>query len=844
MTSRRDEANKANIVQSLCYKCAKEIGLPGLDSIIKNYLEEMNLDVDLDQIDIDEIGEKLGGFPNIDELANSLPEMSPEQVEGLQSIVDFLINGPNAAKDHDDEEDDDDDEYSDGYDQEEEEPFGPFMGFTEFGRKEQNDEGSGGKAKTKTKTNKKKLGGALTKYGTNLNERAAEGLIDNIVGREKEIDRMIQILNRRQKNNPILIGEPGVGKTAVAEGLAVRIVQKKVPEKLLDKIIVQLDMTGMVAGTQFRGQFEQRMKDVIKQASANGNVILIIDEVHSIMSAGDSTGSMNAANILKPALAKGDFQIIGTTTLDEYRKSIEKDSALERRFQPIIIEEPTEDEAVEILEGIKKYYEDFHGVRIPKKSVEAAVRLSKRYIADRYLPDKAIDVIDEAGSKKNLGNVKLSEKKKKLVKFEKLLNQHEELSKKGDYEGAANVRTEFLKLKNEIDKLDEESVLEITEDDIAEVVESIGRVPVQRIGKGEAKRLLELEKRLHRRVIAQNNAVDSVSAAVRRSRSGFKKNKKPSSFIFVGPTGVGKTELAKAVAEEVFGSEDAMIRFDMSEFMEKHTVSKLIGSPPGYVGYDDGGKLTELIRRKPYSVVLLDEIEKAHPDVFNILLQILDDGRLTDSKGRVVHFNDAIIIMTSNVGTSDSTGAIGFGAASDTQKSRDYIREELKKVFRPEFLNRVDNIAVFDTLTMDDCRQVLELQLGEVMKNLETKNMSMDVGQDVKDFLLERGFSEKYGARPIRREITVHMEDQISEKYLKGEVADGDKLRAYMKDGEVVIERVGRASNADEAMSESEVDSIVVPLSNAGLMTAEDVDGADADSADAAQGGDSADDYN
>ncbi len=778
----------------LCMPCARKLGVSMMEGIQEGFPDLSNISDD-----------------QLNSVHNFFQGMSEDDKGKINDIIGQIESQVKGMSVSEEDHHDGDEDYSDGYDEDDfdDENANGFMQFMPFpfaqfktGEKEASAEKNEGgtdsskssskESKTKTRhKNKKKMGKALRKFGENLNDRAKEGRIDRIVGREKEIDRLVQILNRRQKNNPLLIGEPGVGKTAIAEGLAVRIVEKKVPYKLLDTEIIQLDMTAVVAGTQFRGQFEQRMKDIISDAIKHGNVILIIDEVHNIMSAGDSNGAMNAANILKPALAKGDVQIIGATTLEEYRKHIEKDAALERRFQPVIVEEPTVEEAIEIIEGIKSYYEDFHKVVIPTSSVEAAVRLSKRYLPDRFLPDKAIDVLDEAGSRNNLLNKALIEQKKMNDQFEELLKEHDEASAVGNYEKAASLRTDFLRLEEEIKRLSQESQVEVTEDDVAYVVEALSRVPVQKIGEGEARRLIELEDRLHERIIGQDEAVRVVSAAVRRNRSGFRKIKKPSSFILVGPTGVGKTELAKVLAEEVYGTEDALVRLDMSEYMEKHTVSKLIGSPPGYVGYDDGGQLTEIIRRKPYSVILMDEIEKAHPDVFNMLLQILDDGRLTDSRGRTVFFENAIIIMTSNVGTRVGSAGIGFSSEEESkEKSKHYVLGKLKEAFRPEFLNRVDNIAVFDRLSKVDCAKILELQLKEMHANLEAKNMSMEIGADVKGFLLDKGYSEAYGARPMRKEIARHLEDQVAEEYLRRHIVDGDHLKAEVKDGKVVVSKI------------------------------------------------------
>ncbi len=635
------------------------------------------------------------------------------------------------------------------------------------------------KSSTRTKTQDKKAFKKkkyLDVYGINLTEKARLGEIDRIIGREKEIDRVIQILNRRTKNNPVLIGEPGVGKTAIAEGLAVKIFNRQVPVKLFNKEVYQLDMTSVVAGTQFRGQFEGRMKGIIEEAKSLGNIILVIDELHNIMGAGDAEGAMNAANILKPALAKGEIQVIGATTLNEYRKYIEKDSALERRFQPVIIKEPTIEESIEILKGIKDYYEDYHKVRIPDEVIDAAVKLSERYITDRYLPDKAIDVIDEAASRVNLHNeylVKLEILKEELKVVQEEKENAISADSIEDYQKAADLKVRECKLIENIKQLEEKiKDVEVTIDDIAYVIESWTGIPVQRLTEVETEKLLNLEKRLHNRVIGQNEAVNSLARAIRRSRAGFGKKKKPSSFIFVGPTGVGKTELVKALAVELFGTEDALIRLDMSEYMEKHSVSKLIGSPPGYIGYDDGGQLTEKVRRNPYSVILLDEIEKAHPDVFNMLLQILEDGRLTDSQGRAVSFENTIIVMTSNAGTTLKASGIGFG--QDQYKNLESrVKDVLKETFRPEFLNRIDEIIVFTELNKDELMQIIDLMLREIKQDVEDKGMTIKVTDAAKEFILEKGYDPKYGARPLRRTIQRYIEDQLSELYLSGAFKEG-----------------------------------------------------------------------
>lgn len=630
----------------------------------------------------------------------------------------------------------------------------------------------------------------LDLYGINLNEKFKEGRVDNIIGRNKEIERVIQILNRRTKNNPVLIGEPGVGKTAIAEGLAVRIVQRKVPAKLFEHEVYMLDMTGIVAGTQFRGQFESRMKAIIDEAKSFGNIILVIDELHNIMGAGEAEGAMNAANILKPALSRGEIQVIGATTLNEYRKHIEKDTALERRFQPVIVEEPTVEETIEILKGLRYYYESYHAVIIPDEVLETAAILSERYITDRFLPDKAIDVIDEAGSRVNLRNVFLVEMEELREELRKVQEEKESAVSADsieDYQKAADLKIRECRIKEKLEELEEKShdvVLSV--EDVAYVIESWTRIPVQRLTEIESAKLLNLEERLHNRVIGQDEAVTSVSRAIRRNRAGFRKRKKPSSFIFVGPTGVGKTELVRALAQELFESEEAIIRMDMSEYMEKHSVSKMIGSPPGYVGYDDGGQLTEKIRRKPYSVILLDEIEKAHPDVFNLLLQILDEGRLTDSHGKVVNFENTVIIMTSNAGTSLKSNGIGFSRDGySALESR--VKEVLKDTFRPEFLNRVDETIVFTELSRDQLRQIVDIMLREVSRDMGDKKMTLTVTDAAREFLMEKGYDPRYGARPLRRTIQKYIEDELTEMYLRGRLKEGDHASADCVEGRIVI---------------------------------------------------------
>ena len=624
------------------------------------------------------------------------------------------------------------------------------------------------KVKTKQKEKKKSF---LDVYGTNLTAKARKNEIDEVVGRNMEIERVIQILNRRLKNNPCLIGEPGVGKTAIANGLAIKIARQEVPAKLLNKEVYLLDMTAVVAGTQFRGQFEGRMKAIIDECKQSKNIILVIDEIHNIIGAGDGEHSMNAANILKPSLANGEVQLIGTTTLKEYRKYVEKDTALERRLQPVLVEEPTVQATIEILKEIKKYYEDFHKVAISNDVIEQAVKMSEKYIHDRFLPDKAIDILDEACAKINLNNKELYELeilKNKLAKIEEEKEEAVQSDSIEDYQKAADLKTEECNIKDRINELNSKLVVKkLTVQDVAEVIEHTTKIPVKKITEAETEKLLNLESNLHNRIIGQDEAVKAVAKAIRRNRAGLQSSKRPPSFIFVGPTGVGKTELAKTIAYEMFGSEDAIIRIDMSEYMESHSTAKLIGSPPGYVGYDDAGQLTERVKRKPYSIILLDEIEKAHQDVFNILLQILDDGKLTDSQGNTVSFENTIIIMTSNAGSNLNTNSIGFGKSS---LDKNKIESALKEIFRPEFLNRVDEIISFDSLTKEQLLQIVDLLLKNTQNALDNKNIKLEVSEEAKKYILEKGTDLKYGARPLRRAIQKYIEDEISEMILKGEI--------------------------------------------------------------------------
>ena len=629
--------------------------------------------------------------------------------------------------------------------------------------------------KKNTKQNKKKK--FLDTYGTNLTFKAKNNQLDLIVGRDNEIKRIIQILNRRSKNNPCLIGEPGVGKTAIAQGLAIRIANQNVPAKLLNKEVYLLDMTAVIAGTQFRGQFESRMKGIIDECKEYGNIILVIDEIHNIIGAGDGEHSMNAANILKPALSNGEIQLIGTTTLKEYRKYIEKDSALERRFQQVLVEEPNIDDSIGILEGIKKYYEEYHKVKISKDVIKQAVIMSEKYIHDRFLPDKAIDILDEACSRINLENKDLFTLEKLKQELEQVQAEKEEVvaaDSTEDYQKAADLKTHECQLIEQIDKLNKKmKPKQITVQDIAKVIESWTKIPVQKITEAETQKLLNLENNLHKRIIGQNEAVNAVSRAIRRNRAGLKKTKRPPSFIFVGPTGVGKTELAKSLAYEMFGSEDSIIRVDMSEYMESHSTAKLIGAPPGYVGYDDAGQLTDKVKRKPYSIILLDEIEKAHPDVFNILLQVLDDGVLTDSQGNSVSFSNTIIIMTSNAGSNLNNNSIGFG---NSTINKNKILDSLKETFRPEFLNRVDEIVTFEALTQNQLLQIVDLMLKDTINALSDKDISLEITNNAKNYILEKGTDIKFGARPLRRAIQRYVEDELSEMILRKQLLDGQTV--------------------------------------------------------------------
>lgn len=740
--------------EGLCLSCAKELGIAPIDDMMKQFgINEDDLE-DLNTQMSDFLGE-MGGVEGLGENLASMMEGFDGNniIEGgaptaptdfLKNIFSSQHSSPNAKENP--------------------------------------------KDKNNTpKNNKQQKKSMLDTYGTNLTVKAALGQVDRVIHRDKEIERVIQILNRRSKNNPVLLGEPGVGKTAIAEGLACRIFERNVPPKLFDYQLYLIDFTALVAGTQFRGQFEARLKSLLSEAESAGNVILVIDEIHNIVAAGDAEGAMSAANILKPALARGEIQIIGATTLSEYRKHIEKDSALERRFQPVIVDEPSIDESIEILNGIKDYYETYHSVSISNKIVEKAVRMSERYITDRFLPDKAIDIIDEACSLVNLKNKALYDLKMAEEQNAKLTTDIETATSQGDFETAAKLKSEQLNLIEQTNALKKKaSKAKLTDDDIAAVIESWTKIPVHRLTEDEAQKLLDLEASLHKRVIGQDEAVNAVARAIRRGRADITTKKRPVSFIFAGPTGVGKTELVKTIAETMFGSEDALIRLDMSEYMEKHSVSKLIGSPPGYVGYDDAGQLTEKVRRKPYCVILLDEIEKANPEVFNLFLQILDDGRISDSHGKVVNFENTIIIMTTNAGSEITTSGLGFGNSLDTSFA-DNADKSLKKQFRPEFLNRIDEIVTFKSLTKDDLSNIVELLLKDIYDKMSEKEATLHITQSAKNLILEKGYDIKYGARPLRRSIQTLLEDELSKLSLTGQIKKGTYITADAVDSKIVL---------------------------------------------------------
>ena len=764
------EENGKRQMEGLCIPCAKKLGI-NTDEILKQQNGAVA------QMQANDLGKQIEGL--IKSLADNL--------DGIDGIELNAIQFPNFNE-QDDNNDDTKNKKENSSDDSEHHGVQPiFAGafplgsiFSSFNNMDFQNQQEGN-TKQKTKQNKKsKKKKYLDTYGTNLTFKAKNNELDMVIGREKELERVIQILNRRSKNNPCLIGEPGVGKTAIANGLAIRIATQNVPAKLLNKEVYLLDLTSVLSGTQFRGQFEARMKGIINECANLGNIILVIDEIHGIIGAGTSgdNDSMNAANILKPALANGDIQLIGTTTLKEYRKYIEKDTALERRFQQVLVEEPSTDDSIGILDGIKKYYEDYHKVKISTDVIRQTVIMSEKYIHDRFLPDKAIDVLDEACSRINLKNIdlfKLEVLKNQLKAIQEQKEDAANADSTEDYQKAATLKTEECKLIEQIDELNSHmKVQNLTVKDIAEVIESWTKIPVTKITEEETQKLLNLENNLHKRVIGQDEAVNAVARAIRRNRAGLKSTKRPPSFIFVGPTGVGKTELAKSLAYEMFGTEQSIIRIDMSEYMESNSSAKLIGAPPGYVGYDEAGQLTNKVKHNPYSIILLDEIEKAHPDIFNILLQVLDDGILTDSQGNKVSFQNTIIIMTSNAGSNLNNNSIGFGNET-IDKSK--IEDRLKDVFKPEFLNRIDEIVAFNPLSTEQLLKIVDLMLEDTKKVLLDKDISLQVSEKAKKFILEKGTNLKYGARPLRRAIQRYIEDEIADKILKGEIKNGETIK-------------------------------------------------------------------
>ena len=764
------EENGKRQMEGLCIPCAKKLGI-NTDEILKQQNGAVA------QMQANDLGKQIEGL--MKSLADNL--------DGIDGIELNAIQFPNFNE-QDDNNDDTKNKKENSSDDSEHHGVQPiFAGafplgsiFSSFNNMDFQNQQEGN-TKQKTKQNKKsKKKKYLDTYGTNLTFKAKNNELDMVIGREKELERVIQILNRRSKNNPCLIGEPGVGKTAIANGLAIRIATQNVPAKLLNKEVYLLDLTSVLSGTQFRGQFEARMKGIINECANLGNIILVIDEIHGIIGAGTSgdNDSMNAANILKPALANGDIQLIGTTTLKEYRKYIEKDTALERRFQQVLVEEPSTDDSIGILDGIKKYYEDYHKVKISTDVIRQTVIMSEKYIHDRFLPDKAIDVLDEACSRINLKNIdlfKLEVLKNQLKAIQEQKEDAANADSTEDYQKAATLKTEECKLIEQIDELNSHmKVQNLTVQDIAEVIESWTKIPVTKITEEETQKLLNLENNLHKRVIGQDEAVNAVARAIRRNRAGLKSTKRPPSFIFVGPTGVGKTELAKSLAYEMFGTEQSIIRIDMSEYMESNSSAKLIGAPPGYVGSDEAGQLTNKVKHNPYSIILLDEIEKAHPDIFNILLQVLDDGILTDSQGNKVSFQNTIIIMTSNAGSNLNNNSIGFGNET-IDKSK--IEDRLKDVFRPEFLNRIDEIVAFNPLSTEQLLKIVDLMLEDTKKVLLDKDISLQVSEKAKKFILEKGTNLKYGARPLRRAIQRYIEDEIADKILKGEIKNGETIK-------------------------------------------------------------------
>ena len=749
--------------EGLCLKCAKEMGIKPVDDMI----ERMGLSED------------------------DLENLNGEMTEAMNGLESLLSQGHDAE---DGSEDDEADSQTATF------PFlNKLFGAAGQGQdntpavpepeKTESRQRSGDKPNPKNKKHK-----FLDSYCQNLTQKARDGRLDRIIGREEETERVIQILNRRQKNNPCLIGEPGVGKTAIAEGLAQKIADKDVPYKLQNKEVYLMDLTALVAGTQFRGQFESRMKGLIEEVKKLGNIILVIDEVHNLVGAGDAEGSMNAANILKPALSRGEIQVIGATTFNEYRKHIEKDAALERRFQPVTVAEPTIEQSIAIIRGISHYYETFHGVVISPEIARQAVLLSERYITDRFLPDKAIDLIDEACSDVNLKNKnigRLEALKKEHADYDLELSMLTENAEKtqDDYARMAELRSRNLQLDSEITELEKLPKPALTIDNLARIIELWTKIPASKIRAQEYEQLLNLDAELKKHIVGQDEAIASVVSAIRRSRVGIQVKKHPVSFIFVGSTGVGKTELVKRLASEMFESVESLIRLDMSEYMEKHSVSKIIGSPPGYVGYDEAGQLTEKIRRRPYSVILFDELEKAHPDVLNILLQILDDGRITDAQGRVVNFENTIIIMTSNAGSNQKGGSVGFGR-SLTEQSKEKAMKALGEFLRPEFINRVDEIVCFNQLSEDNFRGIADIMLAELQQSLEGRGIAFTWDESVKDYLVKKSYSVAYGARNLRRAIQTDLEDPIAERIIKSYVDPFRSIKATCEDGTIKLETI------------------------------------------------------
>ena len=747
------QENGQNVNEGLCLKCAKNLGLPQVDEMMRR----MGItDEDLDNISNEMMG-AFGGAESLEGLTDADdPDADNEDEDGKTATFPFLsrfFGGSPAAND-----------------------------------------ASGGEAEQtqSPRSNKKSEKGSkhkfLDSYCINLSQRARDGKLDAVIGRAEEIERVIQILNRRQKNNPCLIGEPGVGKTAIAEGLAQRIVAGEVPFKLRSKEVYLLDLTALVAGTQFRGQFESRMKGLIEEIRKMGNVILVIDEVHNIVGAGDAEGSMNAANILKPALSRGEIQVIGATTFTEYRKHIEKDTALERRFQPVTVNEPNMEDTLKILKGIAHYYEQYHGVKVPEGILRQAVLLSERYITDRFLPDKAIDLIDEACSDLNLHDKNINRRMELRREIEDYGKERELLqgAEEPDFERLAELKSLEMKAQNELDALCAQGDPQLTMDNLARVIELWTKIPASRIREDEFRRLSELDKRLKEHIVGQDEAIEAVAAAIRRNRVGISPKHKPVSFIFVGPTGVGKTELVKQLAQDLFNSPDALIRLDMSEFMEKHSVSRIVGSPPGYVGYDEAGQLTEKIRRKPYAVILFDEIEKAHPDVMNVLLQILDDGEVTDSHGRKVNFENTVIVMTSNAGSERKEGTVGFGHTMNEQ-NRDRAMKALGEFLRPEFLNRVDEVICFNRLDEQNFAGIARIMLAELQKSLEDKGLHFTWDEDVEAYLVKKSYSATYGARNLRRTIQKELEDEMASQIIDSYEHPVTQLHAAMEDGKLVV---------------------------------------------------------